>query len=199
MPDDQSPIIEPMSEEMEALACDLEATPEDRACDLMDVFRYQIGRRLKEWGWTQADLAEAMGVKPPTVSRLLNSDNATLLSLAKAAWALDLVPTVVKFVPEEELGEQVDELKAFVRSERHGAGWWPITRKRSSHLHKRMSEFTERSSAPGFWAMVSASPEASQAPLAVSPPGQSDADRRLSRRDEAGQEGAYGASYDMAA
>lgn len=146
MPNDQRPIIEPMSAEMEALFDDLEETPEDWASDLMDVFRYQIGRRLEERGWTQADLAEAMDVSPPTVSRLLNSDNATLLSIAKAAMALDLVPTVLKLVPEEELDDQVNELKSFVRSERHGAAWWPVTRKRSSHLRERAYEIGDEHS-----------------------------------------------------
>jgi transcriptional regulator with XRE-family HTH domain len=131
---------EPADDDLDALFDDLEETPEDVAIDLMDQFRYQIGRRLEERGWDQKDLAREMDVKPPTVSRLLNGDNTTLLSIAKAAMALDLTVSVLKLVPDEELSDQVDELTPFVRSEGNGAGWWPVTRKRSSHVRQRLQD-----------------------------------------------------------
>ncbi|WP_022834999.1 helix-turn-helix domain-containing protein [Salisaeta longa] len=135
--------VDPMPGDIEELFEDLEETPEDIASDLMDLVRYQIGRRLEEYGWTQEDLAEAMGVKPPTVSRLLNSENPTLLSIAKMAKALDLAVPVLKFVPKEEMEDQTDEVKSFVCSEKNGAGWWPVTRRRSSHVRNRMREFIQ--------------------------------------------------------
>lgn len=133
--------IEPMSEEAEALFDEIEETPEDVASDLMDLFQYQIDRRLEEWDWTQEDLAEEMGVEPPTVSRLLNGENTTLLSIARVAKALDLEIPLIKLVPEEEVDDQIDEVKSFVRSECTGSVWWPVTRKDSSHLRERMREF----------------------------------------------------------
>lgn len=135
--------VDPMPADIEALFEDLEETPEDIASDLMDLIRYQIGRRLDERGWTQEDLAEAMEIKPPTLSEKLNRENPTLLSIVKMAKALDLAVPVLKMVPEEEMEDQVDELKSFVCSEKNGAGWWPVTRRRSSHVRNRMREFIQ--------------------------------------------------------
>jgi len=132
--------IHPIDEEVSKLFEDLEEAPEDIACDLMDLFRYQIGRRLQERDMDQTDLADAMEVSPPVVSRLLNGDNTTLLSIARAAKALDLVVSALKLVPEEEMPDQVDEVKSFVRSECNGAGWWPVTRRKSSFLRHRLNE-----------------------------------------------------------
>lgn len=137
---------EPADADLDALFDDLEETPEDVAIDLMDQFRYQIGRRLEEREWDQKDLAREMGVTPPTVSRLLNGDNTTLLSIAKAASALDLTVSVLKLIPDEELDDQVDELTPFVRSEESGANWWPVTRKRSSHVRQRLQDLIPKES-----------------------------------------------------
>lgn len=136
--DSRSP-IQPVDDDVDALFDDLDDTADDVACDLMDLFRYQVGRRLDEMEMTQNDLADAMGIAPSTLSRLLNGDNTTLLSIAKVAKALNLAVPVVKMIPEEEMDEQIDEVKPFVRSERTNARWWPVTRRTHSHFQEKLT------------------------------------------------------------
>jgi len=118
-----------------------EEKPEDVAGEMMDLIAYQITRRLDELDWTQEKLSDEMGVRPAQVSRLLRSaENTTLLTIARAAEALQLEFASVKLIPEEEMGEQVDEVTPFVCSECEGAKWWPVTRQSSSHVRGRMQE-----------------------------------------------------------
>lgn len=114
--------------DLSSLHEELRAAPEYVVHQMMDQIRYQLRRRLEERGaMTQTALAEAMGVKPPVVNRLLRAaENTSLLTIARAARALDLEFCTFKLVPAEEAGAQVDEFSKFLRSER---GWWPSTRK----------------------------------------------------------------------
>jgi transcriptional regulator with XRE-family HTH domain len=133
--------IEEASDELMEVQTDLEQeTPDDLVGDLMDVVVYQISRRLDELDWTQQRLADEMGVSAPQVSRLLRAtENTSLRTIARAACALDLTVGALKLVPNEEADEQVDEIKSFVGSKKNGAKWWPITRKRSSHMRERLN------------------------------------------------------------
>lgn len=58
---------------------------------LIDVTE-QIAVAMEKKGINRKQLAEAMGVKPPMVTRLLNgADNTTLRTLMRVAYALDTV------------------------------------------------------------------------------------------------------------
>lgn len=115
---------------------DLEATPEALTARLMGQVVYQINRRIRELdarepqGMNRAALAERMGVSKSQVSRLLGAQsNTTLLTVAKAALALELTEAVLKLIPVEAAPHQKDEVKAFVESD---ARWWPLTDRRET-------------------------------------------------------------------
>lgn len=120
--------IESLPPELEGMCDELERTPEDVVREMMDMVVYQLSRRMKELGWSQTDLAKAMAVSPPLVNRLLHASNTSLLTIARAAHALELSFQVLKFVPEDEAEEQIDEIKPFVQTEATSGAWWPATR-----------------------------------------------------------------------
>jgi transcriptional regulator with XRE-family HTH domain len=108
--------------------------PEYAVHEMMDQVRYQLRRRMDETKTTQAALAAAMGVKPPVVSRLLRAaENTSLLTIARAARALGLTFTAVKFVPDADADLQMDEFGPFLRTEGRPHAWWPRTGKPGAH------------------------------------------------------------------
>jgi len=141
--------IESVPTEIEEIYDELEETPDDVASDVMAMFIYQVNRRLKELGWNQKDLAEAMEVKPPQVSQWLKAENTTLLTIAKVAHALKLAFRSIKFVPANQENRQIDEVKAFVRGEASHDTWWPTTCKRW-HFHgfEKASQFGQSYGGP---------------------------------------------------
>lgn len=70
---------------------DAKASPTYWAERLMLDFTSQLWARLQHLGWTQKDLADKVGKKPPYVSRVLNgSHNATVETLVTLAHAAGL-------------------------------------------------------------------------------------------------------------
>lgn len=56
-----------------------------------DIFLENVNRLLKKLGWTQAELAIRAGVKPPSISQMLNGNHSpTLATLEKIAGAFGL-------------------------------------------------------------------------------------------------------------
>lgn len=125
MPHTPAPVLDP---DLAALNARARAMPEYTVHEMMDLVRYQLRRRMDETGTTQAALALAMGVKPPVVSRLLRAaENTSLLTIARAARALNLTFTALKLVPDEDADLQMDEFGPFLRTEDRPHAWWPRT------------------------------------------------------------------------
>jgi transcriptional regulator with XRE-family HTH domain len=57
---------------------------------LIEHFRSEIRAELARREWTQADLATALGVSQPTVSRIMAADDHPLVILDAIAGALDM-------------------------------------------------------------------------------------------------------------
>lgn len=132
----------PLSADLEAMYDALETLPEDLAAEMMAQFIYQIGRRMDELDWNQKTLAEEMGMRPPQLSRLLKADNTSLLTIARAAHALDLAFGALKLIPVEDLELQEDEVAAFVRTESTDGAWWPATRRSTQAWGRKRVEPT---------------------------------------------------------
>lgn len=66
----------------------------EMASALADVFRSNVRGRLQKKGWTQAELAKAMGVSAQYLSHLMTGfRDPGLTSLERAAKALDVSPS----------------------------------------------------------------------------------------------------------
>lgn len=101
-------------------------TPEYQLNNMIDMILYQINKRMNEEGVTKKQLAEKMGIHASSLSRLLNaSSNTSLLTIAKAATALNLKFSTIKFIPSEQSDAQVDEYKSFIKCKTQT--WWPET------------------------------------------------------------------------
>ena len=130
----------PIEEEPSRVFEGLPETPESLASKLMGQVIYQINRRIRELdetdphGMNRKELAKRMGVSKSQVTRLLGAQsNTTLLTIAKAALALDLTEAVLKLIPEEAAPHQEDEVKAFVQNIER---WWPLTDRRSAEARE---------------------------------------------------------------
>ena len=139
-----------MSTDLTTLHEELSRSPEFAVHDMMDQVRYQLRRRMDETGMTQAELAEAMGVKPPTVSRLLRAaENTSLLTIARAARALGLTFHALKLVPDEQSAHQLKEFRTFIATEGSGRAWWPRTcAPATSRIHTHASRARTAGSNP---------------------------------------------------
>ena len=124
------------------LHADLRQSPEYTVHEMLDQIRYQLRRRIADLdGMTQAALAVEMGVTPSVVSRLLRAaENTSLLTVARAARALGLTFTSIKFVPDDEADLQVDEFSTLLSTEGTSRGWWCRTQKPGAHAWRYTPE-----------------------------------------------------------
>lgn len=59
--------------------------------DAMTTFAKNLKEAMRQGGWTQQQLAEVIGIKPPRISELLNGKtNPTLETMEKFATALNI-------------------------------------------------------------------------------------------------------------
>ena len=80
---------------------------------------FDILERLDEWGWSQKDLAEKMGVSPQYVNKIVKgSENFTLESLVKLQTLLD-IPILANYFnqkstpPIENVADEIAENAPF--------------------------------------------------------------------------------------